>query len=222
MDLSKLKHLNLLYAEDDYAIRESVAKSLELLCENVFVAVDGQEAIEIFDRENINIALLDYVMPKKDGYATLLHIRSHQPSLPVIILSAYTDKEKLLNAISGKVAEYLEKPIDMNKLITALLKCVDEEKHSTHQIVQLQKDIVYSFETRSLFWGHSEIHLTHAEVEILECLLKRRATLVSRETLYEQFESISDGSLRNAISSLRKKLPAELIVTKKDLGYILY
>lgn len=222
MNLSLLKNLNLLYAEDDSFVRNSVTKSLELLCANVYTAGDGQEAIEVFEAKHIDIAILDYVMPKKDGYATLLHIRASKPTLPIIMLSAYTDKEKLLNAISGRVVEYLEKPMDLGRLTSALLKCTERGESIFCGEVCLENDIYYSFEKKSLFRDSQEIHLTHTEVEILECFIKNRGIVISKYTLYECFDAISEGSLRNSLSALRKKLPSTLIETKKDLGYILH
>lgn len=221
LEFSKLKNLNLLYAEDDTVVRSSVAKSLELLCANVYTAANGQEAMEIFDSKHIDIAILDYVMPKKDGYATLQHIRTSKPTLPIIMLSAYTDKEKLLNAISGRVVEYLEKPIDLSRLTTALLKCIESDESNTYSEVHLLDEIYYSFEKKSLCRDSQEIHLTHTEVEILECFIKNRGIVISKYTLYECFDAISEGSFRNALSTLRKKLPSTLIETKKDLGYVL-
>ncbi len=221
MDPSRLKKLNVLYAEDDESARESLKKSLDILCANIYGAKDGQEAIELFDSNKIDIAILDYVMPKKDAYEVLKHIRKHNENLPVIILSAYTDKEKLLNAINTKVVEYLEKPIELNKLIDSLMKHAAADEDKANKKVLLMDDIYYHYATKLLYRGSEEITLIHYEVAILEYFIQNRGFLVSKSALFELFDSISDGTLRNCISSLRKKLPPQLIETKKNLGYVL-
>lgn len=221
MDLSLLKNLNVLYAEDDESARESLKKSLDILCANIYAAKDGQEAIELFDCNKIDIAILDYVMPKKDAYEVLKHIRKHSENLPVIILSAYTDKEKLLNAINTKVVEYLEKPIELSKLVDSLMKHATADEDKANKKVLLMDDIYYHYATKLLYRDTEEITLTHYEVAILEYFIQNRGFLVSKGTLFELFDSISDGTLRNCISSLRKKLPPQLIETKKNLGYVL-
>lgn len=221
MNLSRLKKLNILYAEDDHVIRQSIEKSLTLLFAKVYVAKDGAEAIELFDNHDIDIALLDYVMPQKDAYEVLKHIRGYNASLPVIILSAYTDKEKLFNAIGTKVVEYLEKPVNEQSLMDALIKHSSSQEELDSKEVYLSDDTFYSFKTKSLFHNENEVTLTHHEVEILECFIRNKGRIISKDTFYEKLNIISDGTLRNCISSLRKKLPDNTIATKKSLGYIL-
>ncbi|MGC6739075.1 response regulator transcription factor, partial [Escherichia coli] len=60
---------------------------------------DGKEAIEIYNSRKIDILILDYVMPNLNGYETAKTVRENNKKIPILITSAYTDKEKLLNAI---------------------------------------------------------------------------------------------------------------------------
>ena len=101
-DFSVFKSLSILYAEDDLIIRESITRILNMFFKNVFVASDGNEALELYQNNKIDVLMLDYVMPNLDGYQTAKIIRELNKKIPIIIVSAYTDKEKLLNDIKDK------------------------------------------------------------------------------------------------------------------------
>ena len=68
--ISIFKSLNVLYAEDDLIIQESITRILKLFFKEVFVANDGSEALEIYHNNQIDVIILDYVMPNFDGYQT--------------------------------------------------------------------------------------------------------------------------------------------------------
>ena len=70
-----LKTLSILYAEDDLVIQESISRILKIFFKEVFVANDGNEALEIYQNNKINVLMLDYVMPNLDGYQTTKIIR---------------------------------------------------------------------------------------------------------------------------------------------------
>ncbi len=112
-----LKSLSILYAEDDLVIQNSISRILKMFFKEVHIANDGNEALEIYQNNKIDVMMLDYVMPNLDGYQTAKFIREINKKIPIIIVSAYTDKEKLLNAIELNLIKYLEKPILHDDLI---------------------------------------------------------------------------------------------------------
>ena len=74
-DFSVFKSLSILYAEDDLVIRESISRILNMFFKNVFVASNGNEALELYQNNKIDVLMLDYVMPNLDGYQTAKIIR---------------------------------------------------------------------------------------------------------------------------------------------------
>lgn len=117
-----LKDLNILYAEDNPYIQATTARTLELLFANVHLASDGVEALELYKNKNIDVVLLDYIMPHIDGYEVARKIKQDNKNIPIIIASGYTYKEKLLNLQELEVAQFLEKPLKYDELISALKK----------------------------------------------------------------------------------------------------
>ena len=217
-----LKSLNILYAEDDLVIRETVTRILKMFFKNVLVANDGNEALEIYQNQKIDVIMLDYVMPNLDGYQTAKIIREVNKKIPIIILSAYTDKEKLLNVIELNLIKYLEKPILHEDLINSFNSIILSLEENNLIIQKLDENSYYSFIRKNVIKGDKEIILTKNEVLFLELLLDNPNQLLSKEIIEDKVfkETVDENTLRNMVYRLRKKLDTESIVTLRDFGYI--
>ena len=218
-----LKTLTILYAEDDLIIQESVSRILKMFFKEVYIANDGNETLEIYQNNKIDVLMLDYVMPNLDGYQTARIIREINKKIPIIIVSAYTDKEKLLNAIELNLIKYLEKPILHETLMNVLNSVVSFLEENDLLKTKLDENSYYSFIRKSITKNNQEIILTKNEVIFLELLLDKPNQLISKETIENQVfkESVDENTLRNMVYRIRKKLDSEIIVTIKDLGYLI-
>lgn len=222
-DFSVFKSLSILYAEDDLIIRESITRILNMFFKNVFVASDGNEALELYQNNKIDVLMLDYVMPNLDGYQTAKLIREFDKKIPIIIASAYTDKEKLLNAIELNLIKYLEKPILYDDLVKVFNSVVTHLEDNNLLFTKLTKDYYYFFTTKKIVTKEKEIILTKNEILFLELLLDKPNQLISKESIEENVfkESVDENTLRNLVYRLRKKMECDIIVTIKDLGYLI-
>ncbi len=222
-DFSVFKSLSILYAEDDLIIRESITRILNMFFKNVFVASNGNEALELYQNNKIDVLMLDYVMPNLDGYQTAKLIREFDKKIPIIIASAYTDKEKLLNAIELNLIKYLEKPILYDDLVKVFNSVVTHLEDNNLLFTKLTKDYYYFFTTKKIVTKEKEIILTKNEILFLELLLDKPNQLISKESIEENVfkESVDENTLRNLVYRLRKKMECDIIVTIKDLGYLI-
>ncbi len=222
-DFSVFKSLSILYAEDDLVIRESISRILNMFFKNVFVASNGNEALELYQNNKIDVLMLDYVMPNLDGYQTAKIIREFNKKIPIIIASAYTDKEKLLNAIELNLIKYLEKPILYDDLVKVFNSVVTHLEDNNLLFTKLTKDYYYFFTTKKIVTKEKEIILTKNEILFLELLLDKPNQLISKESIEENVfkESVDENTLRNLVYRLRKKMECDIIVTIKDLGYLI-
>lgn len=222
-DINILKSLNILYAEDDLVIKESTTRILKMFFKEVFVANDGNEALEIYQNHKIDVIMLDYVMPNLDGYQTAKIIRELNKKIPIIIVSAYTDKEKLLNAIELNLIKYIEKPILHDALVNVLNSVITSLKDNNLILTKLDENSYYSFVSKKVIKNDKEIVLTKNEVTFIELLLDKPNQLISKELIENEVfkESVDENTLRNMVYRLRKKLDSDSIVTIKDLGYLI-
>ena len=218
-----LKTLTILYAEDDLIIRDSISRILKMFFNEVYTANDGNEALEIYQNNKIDVLMLDYVMPNLDGYQTARIIREINKKIPIIIVSAYTDKEKLLNTIELNLIKYLEKPILHETLMNVLNSVVSFLEENDLLKTKLDENSYYSFIRKSITKNNQEIILTKNEVIFLELLLGKPNQLISIETIENQVfkERVDEKTLRNMVYRIRKKLDSEIIVTIKDVGYLI-
>ncbi|MCT7529569.1 response regulator transcription factor [Aliarcobacter cryaerophilus] len=222
-DINILKSLNILYAEDDLVIKESTTRILKMFFKEVFVANDGNETLEIYQNHKIDVIMLDYVMPNLDGYQTAKIIRELNKKIPIIIVSAYTDKEKLLNAIELNLIKYIEKPILHDDLVNVLNSVISSLKNNNLILTKLDENSYYSFVSKKIIKNDKEIVLTKNEVTFIELLLDKPNQLISKELIENEVfkESVDENTLRNMVYRLRKKLDSDSIVTIKDLGYLI-
>ncbi len=221
--ISIFKSLNVLYAEDDLIIQESITRILKLFFKEVFVANDGSEALEIYHNNQIDVIILDYVMPNFDGYQTAKLIRDLNKKIPIIITSAYTDKEKLLNAIELNLIKYIEKPILYEDLINVFGSVISSLEDNNMLLAKIDEFTYYSYVTKNIIKKDSEIVLTKNEVLFLELLLDKPNQLITKEIIENRVfkETVDENTLRNMVYRFRKKLDCDVIVTIKDLGYLL-
>ena len=109
--------MNILIVEDDTAIREGVAEFLKENEYEVFCAGDGEKALEILKSKEIHLALLDIMLPKKNGIEVLKELRTFS-ELPVIMLTAVTDEETQVQTFDNLADDYICKPFSLILLLS--------------------------------------------------------------------------------------------------------
>jgi len=163
--------LTLLYVEDDEATRKSIGEVLALKVENLYVAEDGLEALEIFKKNKIHLIISDYKMPNMDGIELCNNIKKINSLVSFVLLTAYNDTTLLIDAINAGVDKFLQKPIEAKKLFTTLndiyekimryfeleksIVCIKEAekiaKLSYWDVDVARKKITFSQEAKELF-----------------------------------------------------------------------
>ena len=220
-----LKKLSILYIEDEPNIRKNIKKFLLLFSENVYDASDIQEALNFKENHRIDIIISDINLPDVSGIEFIKDLRKDDKTIPVILLSAYTDKDYLLEATKLKLVDYLTKPIDFKTLNSALLKCVQELIDNSRYIISFKNNIEYNVLFKKLINKDSncEIALTSKELSLLEYLIKNSNRVVSHEELKvnmweDEFEA-TDSALKNLLNKLRKKIGKETISNISGVGF---
>ena len=215
--------MNILIVEDDTAIREGVAEFLKENEYEVFCAEDGEKALEILKSKEIHLALLDIMLPKKNGIEVLKELRTFS-ELPVIMLTAKTEYMDKITGLTLGADDYIPKPFRMMELISrvrALLRRSEDNGAEEYRMENL-----YVCPGRHEVTVDQEpVNLTLKEYEMLCLLLKNSGTVLSRTQLLNQIWGYEfDGESRTVdvhIRTLRQKLgPAgDLVETVRGVGY---
>ena len=135
-----LKNFSLLYIEDNIETQESMKLLLEDDVKIFYQAYDGKEALEIFQAKKPDIILSDITIPSLDGLHVAKEMKKQNKEIPIIILSSFDDKEKLLTSIEIGINYFLPKPIDMTLLLEKLqtiAKHITQKKEEKMQYEQL-------------------------------------------------------------------------------------
>ncbi|MGC8769907.1 MAG: EAL domain-containing protein [Brevinematia bacterium] len=145
--MNKKLELNVLYAEDESLIRMEVEEMLKQIATNIFVAEDGEKALKIFKEHQIDVIITDIRMPKMDGLALSREVRKTNPTIPIIITTAYSDAEYLLESLEIGINQYIVKPIYIDKIIESLnkiyeLKILNKKLESTRTILSEYKNAI--------------------------------------------------------------------------------
>ncbi len=216
-----------LYAEDDSVIRSGYIKYFETIFERVYEAKDGKEAYLLYKKHKPDILLFDINMPYLNGLELIKKIREIDKEVKIIILTAYKDEEKLLQAIPLHVVDYLVKPVKKRDLETLLLSVMLElnAKDELLSIVRLSKTMVWDKEKSILMDNDTVIHLTRSEIILLNILSSKSAIFYSIDKLLEEFwlhpnqKNMTQDSIRNIIKRLKGKLPKNSIQNHYGMGY---
>jgi len=224
--MSNTNELTLLYVEDDDQLRKQFARILKPNFKEIYEASDGLQALEKYEEHSPDMMIVDINLPHIDGLEVIERVRKHDKTTPVVILSAYSDQEKLLRAIKLGLSEYLIKPVPHKKLLALLdklalmYKAAIEEKN----VILLKSDYFWKKKEKMLCYGDEIISLTKREIIFLELMVKQIDTIVTIPTItnliWENEESqTAYTSLSHLLKRLKKKLPEELIENIYGEGY---
>lgn len=220
----------ILVADDEAQIRDLLHLYLEKDGYEVIEASDGMEVLQLVQSEEIDLLILDIMMPGMDGYRVLRHIRENS-NIPVIILSAKSeDADKILGLDMG-ADDYMTKPFQPLEAVArvnsnirrfyALGAGKDRQKEEL-----TVKDLRLDLRACLLWQGDRQIELTSVEFKIMRLFMENPGKVFTKQQLYEQgwddIYVVSDNNIMVCISKLRAKLSADsgaYIKTIRGLGY---
>lgn len=217
--LERLKSLTILYAEDDPDVKKSVTGYLELVFGHVVGATTGTEAYERYESGGVDVVLTDIDMPGLNGIDLAKKIRAIDQTTPIIIMTAHTKPEYLIDAVELNITRYLVKPFVGEALLGALEKSFAQAADGP---VSITGQLFYDTHEKQLIDGDAVIPLTVKESRLLELFLRRKNQLLSQEEIERYIweeEFVTDSALRALIKNLRKKLPVDCIKNQVGLGY---
>lgn len=215
--------MNVLIIDDEDLIRDVVKEYC--LNENykVFEASNGIEGLDILENEDIDIIVLDIMMPKMDGY-TFFSKMKEKYNIPTIVLSARGEEYDKLFGFSVGIDDYLTKPFSPRELI-ARIKAILKRSKKIESDIFIYKGIKVDFKGRVLYIDNNEVNITPKEFELLGFFIKNPNTAITREQIlnkvwgYDYFGD--DRTIDTHIKILRNKMGPyrDLIVTVRSIGY---
>ena len=216
-----LKNLKILIVEDEKRLAQLLKDSISNSFFSVVIASNGEEGIKKFKSFKPDIVITDIMMPFCDGLEMTLKIKELDESTPIIILSAHSDKDKLLKAIDLGINKYFIKPFDPDELIEYISKIAP--KLQKEKQVLLKEGFIFDNNSLSLYKNNISIELTKREKEFFYLMIKNKNNLVLSQTIKNKLwdEDVNDEVLRTFIKRVRIKTSKDLIENVSSQGYMI-
>lgn len=218
--MNKLNAFSVLYAEDEDGIRNNIEEILRHLFKEVSTAKNASDAYKNYIQNKPDLIITDIKMGNETGIDLIKKIRQTDSKTRVIVTSAHTDLDYLLEATQLHLVKYIVKPITNDKLMEALesfIKSFDDNK-----IYNLIENWVFNSSKSVVSNGIEDFILTKKEAIFLKLLITK-----NRVISYEELENaicdddsiLTSNAMRLFIKNLRKKLPDNFLKNMQGIGY---
>jgi two-component system, OmpR family, response regulator MprA len=218
-----------LVADDDRAIRESLARALELEGYDVATVADGVEALTRTRRDRFDALVVDVTMPGVDGLGLCRVLRAEGDRVPVLMLTARVETPDRVAGLDAGADDYLPKPFELDELLArlrALLRRAGADgstRPGSLRVASLQVDPA----ARRAWWAGEELQLSKTEFDLLELMVRNEGIVLDHSTVYERIWGYDFGpdskNLAVYVGYLRRKLARagapHLIHTVRGVGY---
>ncbi|WP_291632380.1 response regulator transcription factor [Clostridium sp.] len=179
--------MNILIVEDEQDIRELLEIHLSKAGYKIFTAEDGMQAIDIFENKDIDIALLDVMIPKIDGFKVLKKIRETS-EIPVIFITAREEESDKIFGLELGADDYVIKPfspIEIVARVKAQLRRYYKYSNKTHKTGIIIGELMLDKESCSICKNNIELALNPKEFRLLEFIIENPGTVYTKKQLYE-------------------------------------
>ena len=217
----------ILYAEDNDSIRENYISFLKTYFSKVYEAENGTKALELYNKHRPDVLLLDINMPGINGLDLAKLIRKKDENVKIIMLTAYSDTEKLLQATELNLAKYLIKPIKTFELENIINTTIEKlnSKDSQDSFLQINQIIKWDKVNHKLYKNEDDVSLTKKEMVLLNLFCTNVNSTFSNAQIMEHLwkddfnKDPNTSKLRVLFSKLRSKIGYDLFITTYGIGY---
>ncbi|MFW2332768.1 response regulator transcription factor [Ilumatobacter sp.] len=224
--------MQVLLAEDDRAVRESLVRAFALEGHSLAAVTNGAEALEHLRRHDVDAVVLDVSMPIIDGVTACRVLRAEGNQVPILMLTARTDSSDRVAGLDAGADDYVPKPFDLDELFARLRALVRRSSRGNPDVaaadVVTLGDLRLDLAGRQASRGGVGIDLSKTEFDLLELLVRNAGVVLEHSTIYERIWQYDFGpdskNLAVYIGYLRRKTEAEggtrLIHTVRGVGYV--
>lgn len=216
--------MRLLIVEDEDDLADALSRLLADAGFSCDVARDGEEGLSLALEAGYDLVILDLMLPRLQGERVLAELRSRGVGLPVLVLTARDAVSDRVRLLDGGADDYLTKPFEPAELVSrcrALLRRSAGRASSVQAVGHLEVDMA----RRTVSQRGDAVALTPREFCVLEYLTLHRGRVVSRTELLDHLYADADETASNVldvyVASLRRKLGADIIHTRRGHGYII-
>lgn len=218
--------MRILVVEDELDLNHIICNKLTKEGYNVDACFDGQAALDYLETASYDGAIMDIMIPKKDGMSVLKTIRAEGIQVPVLFLTAKSETQDIVRGLDAEASDYMTKPFEFSELL-ARLRVMLRTVHISNDSILNYGSLQIDTNNHRVVRDGVTVDLTVREYAILEYLVRNRNIVVTREQIRANIWSIDDDINSNVVDVyiryLRRKIddPFEekLIHTIRGVGY---
>jgi len=218
--------MRILLVEDDQDIGNVLAQFLELQNFKVLLARNGNEGLVLFKKNEVDICILDIMMPKMDGFSLAQKIKKIDAEMPLLFLTAKNQKEDIIKGLKLGADDYICKPFEVEELVLRIQNILKRTKKIDPEIFPVGS-CKFSFDKLQLISPNKIYNLTRKEAELLKYFLTNKNKILKREQILSELWGENDYFLGRSmdvfISRIRKYLkPVKnvSIDTVRGVGFV--
>ena len=221
--------MRILLVEDDTKIASFILKGLKSAGFAVDHAADGETGLDLALMEPYDAAIIDIMLPKRDGLSLIREMRKEKQNTPVIILSAKGEVENRVKGLETGADDYLTKPFSFSELLARVQALIRRSSGTSEPTRLTAADITLDLITREVYRDGRRIELQPLEFSLLEYLMRNAGRVVSKtmimEHVWDYHFDPGTNVVEARISRLRDKVDKgfdkKLIHTVRGVGYVL-
>ena len=229
------KKTTILTADDDPQLLRLIARNLQFEDYEVITASDGQQALNLIEQNKPDLALLDVMMPKMDGFTVCQRVREYS-AIPIIIITARGQDQDKVRGLDLGADDYLTKPFSIDELLARVRAVLRRAQFNANEQTQMMNtkisigEMHVDFTQHIVMMGSKEVVLTPTEYRIIAYLAQNSGRVVTQSMLLEHVwgtEYVGEGHMLQVnINRLRRKIEPNYtqpryILTKVGIGYLL-
>jgi DNA-binding response OmpR family regulator len=210
--------MNILIADDEAYMLKILKAYFEKEGYKVLLAGDGEIGRDLFYNNKIDIAVLDWMMPKLSGVELCKEIKDNS-NTKVVMLTAKSENEDEIMALNAGADDYIKKPFDPRILILRVKKLLKLET------LVCIGDVKVDFQAQKIFKDNEDLNVTKKEFELMNCFLENKGMILSRKKILDMVWGLDyfgeERTVDTHIRRLREKIGENLIKTHRGMGYSL-
>ncbi|MDD4564930.1 MAG: response regulator transcription factor [Eubacteriales bacterium] len=215
--------MNILICDDDRDIVDAIEVYLKNEGYNICKAYDGIEALDIVRREDINLILMDIMMPKLDGMRTTMKIREEK-NIPIIMLSAKSEDYDKITGLNVGADDYITKPFNPLELIarvkSQLRRYVNLGSMEKKTGVFKSGGLMVDDEAKTVTVDGEQVTVTPIEFGILKLLTENAGKVFSMDKIYEAVWKEPSFSPENTVAVHVRRIREKIEINPKDPKYL--
>lgn len=221
----------ILLVEDEDALSSYLIPELKFEDYQVLLAQDGLEALQLYDnnRGNLDLIILDWMLPKLDGLEVLRRIRKND-DIPIIMMTARDYVGDKVAGLDSGADDYITKPFEIEELLARIRVMLrHENRHPQQNQLYTLEDLSLDTKSRQVSRGNQLIQLTQREYELLLTLIQHAGETLTRDELldtvwgvdFEGQPNVVDVYIRYLRNKVDRAYPKQLIHTVRGVGHVL-